>query len=378
MQKLAIGFLFDDTLDSTAGVAQYVKTLGAWLSFQGHDVSYIVGETKLEKWAGSKIYSLSKNIPVSFNGNRLSIPLPISRKKITDLLSENRFDVLHVQVPYSPFMSARVIKRASSTTAVVGTFHILPAGRLARIGTRLLGLLYFRNLSRIDQMISVSSPASEFARLTLGLRSVVLPNVIDLKSFRVAPRQRNRPGTIVFLGRLVPRKGAKELLQAFQLLASWQPNAKLVVAGDGPEKASLKRFVSRAGLSAKVDFRGHIEEADKPSLLATAQIACFPALHGESFGIVLLEAMASGSGMVLGGNNPGYSSVLREIPELLVDPRDRQVLARRLQLLLNDKPLQRKIKLWQSRNIITYDINNIGPKIVATYRQAITKRLKKC
>jgi len=103
--KLKIGLVFDDSLDSSDGVAQYVKDLGGWLSGQGHEVSYLVGETKLTEWRGGKVYSLSKNQAVYFNGNRLSVPLPANSRRIRELLNAKNFDIMHVMVPYSPFGS---------------------------------------------------------------------------------------------------------------------------------------------------------------------------------------------------------------------------------------------------------------------------------
>ena len=123
---LSVGFLFDDSLDSPTGVAQYVKTLGAWLSSQGHKVYYLVGQTKIENWQGGPVYSLSKNVNVTFNGNRLSIPLPANRRRLRQLLAGLDLDVLHVQMPYSPFLAGRIISLVPQSVAVGGTFHILP------------------------------------------------------------------------------------------------------------------------------------------------------------------------------------------------------------------------------------------------------------
>src|SRR4051812_32795340 len=128
---MKIGFVFDDTLDSYDGVAQYVKTLGTWLSSQGHEVRYLVGQTKMIQWSGGKVYSLSKNQKVIFNGNRLSIPIAASSRKIKKVLAEENFDILHVQVPYSPFMAQKVIKSAGENTAIIGTFHVAPLGFLS-------------------------------------------------------------------------------------------------------------------------------------------------------------------------------------------------------------------------------------------------------
>src|SRR3972149_1396007 len=108
-KKLSIGFLYDDTLDSTDGVAQYVKTLGAWLSGQGHKVCYLVGQTQLKDWAGGKVYSLARNQKISFNGNILSISLLSRKGQIRKVLGQEELDILHVQVPYSPFMAKRVL-----------------------------------------------------------------------------------------------------------------------------------------------------------------------------------------------------------------------------------------------------------------------------
>src|SRR6266550_2304855 len=152
-RPLRIGFVFDDSLDSSDGVAQQVKTLGRWLSNQNHEVSYLVGETKLEQWAGGQVYSLARNRSVIFNANRLSVPLPASHSRIKAVLDDHKFDVLHVQMPHSPFMAQRVIKAASPQTAIVGTFHIVPSGLLASIGSRFLNLMYGRNLRLFDEII---------------------------------------------------------------------------------------------------------------------------------------------------------------------------------------------------------------------------------
>ena len=171
--KLKIGFVFDDSLDSTDGVAQYVKTLGVWLGAQGHQVSYLVGETKMKNWAGGRVFSLSKNARVVFNRNRLSVPLPASRRKIKHVLQDEDFDVLHVQVPHSPFLAQRVMNAASDKVAIVGTFHIFPAGWLAKLGSKSLRAAYLGGLGRIDQLISVSQPAARFAKQYFRLSSRV-------------------------------------------------------------------------------------------------------------------------------------------------------------------------------------------------------------
>ncbi|MBX4197182.1 glycosyltransferase family 4 protein, partial [Candidatus Saccharibacteria bacterium] len=217
-RKLKVGLVFDDSLDSTDGVAQYVKTLGSWLSGQGHAVCYLVGQTKLESWQGGRVYSLAKNQTVYFNGNKLSIPLPANQKRLKRVLGVEKFDVLHVMMPHSPFLAQRIIKHASSQTTVVGTFHIFPASKLAELGGRVLRLAYFNNLRRFDAVVSVSPVAQNYARKTFRIESQVVPNPVDVARF--AKKNSNFiNGRVVFLGRLVQRKGCNQLLKAFALLS---------------------------------------------------------------------------------------------------------------------------------------------------------------
>jgi len=375
--RLKVALVFDDTLDSDDGVAQYVKTLGSWLSAQGHEVSYLVGETKISDWHGGRVYSLSTNIKVRFNGNRLSIPLPANRRRIKRLLGEKKFDVIHVMVRYSPFMAARVIKAAEANAVVVGTFHIFPSGRLSVLGSRLLRIWLRGTLSKFDEIVSVSSAASGFARSAYHIDSDIVPNAVDIKRFEQNPPVPISKNQIFFLGRLVKRKGAEQLIRAFSKLAQSNANVELVIAGDGPQRPALEALAKKLGIGNKVSFLGYIKEENKPRLLAAANIACFPSLYGESFGIVLVEAMAAGAKVVLAGDNPGYSSVLGDQPQLLVDPLDTERFAKRLQELLTDEKQADSLNHWQLETVAQYDIDTVGQKLVSIYTGQIARAVKK-
>jgi phosphatidylinositol alpha-mannosyltransferase len=371
--SLNVGLVFDDSLDSNDGVAQYVKNLGSWLSQRGHKVSYLVGETKLEVWAGGKVYSLARNLKVHFNGNKLSMPVWSSAKLVGATLRANEYDVLHVMVPYSPLMAKKVIKKADSKTMIIGTFHILPSGFLSRFGSKLLWLWLRRSLTRFDKQLSASSAAASFARSSYKISSTISPNMVDLKKFRSIKTESRRtidPQKIVFLGRLVKRKGVAELKKK-------KIDAELIIAGDGPDRSKLSELVQNLGLSRDVKFLGYIDERDKPALLASADVACFPSLYGECFGIVLIEAMAAGSGAVLGGDNPGYRSVLGDQPLMLIDPNNTGVFTQRLERLLTDKALISKLYKWQNDNVEQYDINVVGRQVEQIYYEAIAQRVKK-
>lgn len=374
-EYLKIGFVFDDSLDRPDGVSQYVKTLGKWLSNQGHEVRYLVGETKIRSWQGGRVYSLSRNIGVSFNGNRLSTPLPASRQKIKKIISDEKFDVLHIQVPYSPFMAKKIIDAADAHTAIVGTFHILPAGRWAVIGTKALKFFNGKSQKRIDRMLSVSQSAANFEEATLKIKSNVVPNVVDLNKFKHSKKIARNRKRIVFLGRLVERKGCMQLLRALRVLVKNRHDVQLLVAGDGPERKKLEKFCKKYNLIQNVTFLGFIEESKKSNLLASADIACFPSLYGESFGIVLIEAMAAGAGVVIGANNPGYQCVLDS--DVLFDPRNTAAFAQFLEVLLNESEVVKKNHSRQQKQVKSYDVEVVGPVIVGIYQSVVAKRDQK-
>lgn len=372
-KPLKIGFVLDDSLDKSDGVQQYVRGLGEWLSQQGHNVHYLVGETATSDPA---VHSLARNVNVRFNGNRMSIPLPAKRRAIKGLLEAEQFDVLHVQMPYSPWLAHRIIRAAAPSTAVVATFHIVAINRFVTLATKFLAIWTRRSVARLDAVVSVSPAAATYAKATYGVESQTLPNVVDYSRFHSArPLATKKPGvTILFLGRLVHRKGCQRLLEAVTLLKAQQVTGfSVLICGRGPLEASLKQYVEAHDLSSEVTFSGFVSEADKPAYYATANIAVFPSSGGESFGIVLLEAMAAGNAVVLGGDNSGYRSVLAERPELLFDAQSSQALADKLAQYLQNPATRKDAIAWQQRYVQQFDVSKVGTQLVTLYNQALRK-----
>lgn len=370
---MKIGFVLDDTLDKTDGVQQHVLTVGKWLGDQGHEVHYLVADT--ERTDIPNIHSLGRFINVRYNRNSVRTPLPASSKKIKRLLDSEKFDVLHVQLPYSPLLAKKVIKYASPETAVIGTFHILPASRLHGYSNAALRVLLGKSLKRFDQILAVSEPAVHFARRYYGITADYLPNPIDVAQFRTGRRLGRfdrRKLNIVFLGRLVRRKGILELIDAYNHLSEdLAKRTRLIVCGKGPLKQKANQ---RVRTDRDVTFTGFVSEKDKPDYLASADIAVFPSTGGESFGIVLVEAMAAGSTVVIGGNNAGYKSVLGPQPYLLFDPRDRDAFVEQLETFINDEKLRQRMYKWQQDAVGQYDIANVGPQLIKIYKQALAGR----
>lgn len=377
--SLKIGLLLDTSLDPQDGVQQYVIGVGEWLRTQGHDVHYVVGQT-IERQLPN-IHSMTRNVGVSFNGNRTTIPLFLSKHKARLFLQKEQFDILHVQTPHHPFMAQQLIMAASPNTGVLATFHILPYGLVARLATKILGWLLRPSLQRIDSMLAVSASAAEFEKQTFGRTAQVLPNVIDYPRFNSAQPFPSQNGelTILFLGRLVERKGCRVLLEAIVELthasdAATLPTFKVVICGKGHLDRQLRDYVHRHGLEDRVTFTGFVSEADKPRYYASADIAVFPSSGGESFGIVLLEAMASGSAAVLAGDNPGYRTVMEAKPELLFDPKNVQLLADKLRELLLDGAKRQTLATWGADYAAQFDVAIVGTKLVNEYNEVLRSR----
>jgi phosphatidylinositol alpha-mannosyltransferase len=374
--QLKIGLILDTSLDSTDGVPQYVIQLGKWLTSQGHKVHYLVGQSQRQDVPN--VHSMAKNIKVNFNGNRTTIPLFVSRRKIKRFMNQHNFDVLHVQTPHHPLMAQPIILAAAPPTAIVGTFHVLPYGIFARVGTGLLGIWLRPSLKRFNTMMAVSSVAADFCSQSFGLSAQVVPNMVDYKHYHDAKalsKYDDNVPTILFLGRLVERKGCLTLLKAVVELRKEPtvPDFRLLICGRGHLEAKLRQFVVDNNLEPIVEFAGFISEEDKPRYYASADLAVFPSSSGESFGIVLLEAMASGKAAVLAGDNPGYRSVMSVCPELLFEPQNSLALAQKIRLYLENKALHDEAAAWGGDYAKNFDIEVVGQKILTVYRQALRK-----
>jgi phosphatidyl-myo-inositol alpha-mannosyltransferase len=208
----------------------------------------------------------------------------------------------------------------------------------------------------------------------------VLPNVFDYPRFANAQPLLPKDDriTILFLGRLVERKGCQYLLQALaQLNLDDLPGIRVIICGKGALLAELQTYTNTHGLSDMVEFAGFVSEDDKPGYYASADISVFPSTSGESFGIVLLEAMASGRSSVLAGNNPGYATVMQPRPDLLIDPKNVEAFAQKLQELITDADARKDAADWGKTYVKDFDVSTVGPKLISEYEMAIATRAKK-
>ena len=375
---LTIGFVFDDTLDALDGVQQHIITIGTELVRRGHDVHYLVGETHHSPVP--QTVSLARNVMVSFNGNRMRIPLPVRKREIRAALAHNNYDILHIQAPYSPLFGGRVLECAPQSTGVVATYHIAPIDRRARYGGRALGLVNAHSHRRVDEVIAVSQVAAQYAQFTAHTHGTIIANPVNVEKFATAAHRATRDAAhphIVFLGRLVPRKGAQLLLDALDYGERHgmfpMPGLHVTIAGDGPLMDDCVQRAAR--LRTSVEFVGTVDEG-KADLLASADVAVFPAIGGETFGIVLPEAIASGAGVTLAGDNPGYRWTMRGDEDALfsVGPDHARVLAERITRALTDAPWARRLHAREEALLDRYNVQAVTDEVEQVYARAIADR----
>jgi phosphatidylinositol alpha-mannosyltransferase len=202
-----------------------------------------------------------------------------------------------------------------------------------------------------------------------------IPLGVDLKKYKPVKKRQPLSGagtrTIVYLGRVEKRKGSDLLLKAFAQLVKQMPATHLVIAGDGPMAPKLKAYV-KAESVPNVHFPGYVSEKEKIRLLSNADLACFPSPYGEGYGIVILEAMATGTPM-LAGNNVGYAQGMKGRGRIgLIDPEATRDFVNRLAVMLEDEELRKLMTSWELREVRQYDY----PRVVTQYEQAYKDAIK--
>lgn len=288
---------------------------------------------------------------------------------LEEMLESEQFDLINVHEPEVPVLGAQIAARAKCP--IIATFHATVPETAVGKTIEMFRIPFSRSLFRkIAAMTAVSDSAARFVREWSGQDIAIVPNYIDLKMYRDSRQYKRDENTVLYLGRLEKRKGVKYLLKAFAELAEKDPKVKLVIAGDGSERDKLEDWVLSNEVP-RVEFLGAVTEEEKVKLLKKAAVYCSPAIYGESFGVVLLEAMAAGTPTVA-GDNPGYACVMKDRGLLsLVNPKDTGDFARRLKLFLRDEEVRQVWLDWASEYVEDFDSDKIISQYEAVYKKVL-------
>jgi phosphatidylinositol alpha-mannosyltransferase len=328
------------------GVILHISYLERYFTKMGHDVKIIAPASRAVPDFGDRFIPIGRPRPIPSSGSiaRCTISLWLA-PKIREVLEREKFDVIHLHEPLMPMLCTSILRL--SNTANVGTFHASygkPGYNFARPIGKWILRRWFRKL---DGKIAVSKPAVEYAHTNFPGYYNIIPNGVDLEHFSpdVAPIEKFKDGklNILFVSRLEKRKGLNYLLQAFRQVKEEIPNCRLIVVGPGTRlRRRYERYVAKNGLKDVV-FVGLVAYDDLPRYYKTADVFCAPAIASESFGIILLEAMAMGKPIVA-SNISGYANVVSHgVDGLLVPPADKDKLAKALISLLGDESLRREM-----------------------------------
>jgi len=321
------------------GVNAHVQHLYENLRGRGHDVRIISTRHGPQKSSEGDVIRLGWGFSVPTNGSVGTVTIDHRlREGAREVLAREGFDLLHFHEPFVPFLS--LVLLLESRCVNIGTFHAYAGWSPSyEFGKRMLGGF----ARRLHGRIAVSSAARHFINRYFPGDYKVIPNGVDVDRFaRAEPIARWRDGTpnVLFLGRLEERKGVMYAVKAYRTLRQEGRSCRLLVVGSGPLERDVRRYMATRRLRG-VELIGRVSDDDKARYFKTADVYVGPATGQESFGIVLLEAMAAGAPIVCSDIH-GYKNVVRREREaILVPPKDHRALAAGIATLLDD-PIRRR------------------------------------
>ncbi len=359
------------------GVVKHIHYLEKHLREMGHQVKIIAPCSREDAPLSEyliKASSLVVGIPSSGSVARVSIS-PLVYKKAKKILEQENFDVVHIHEPLTPMLPIAVLRHSKAIN--IGTFHAYRPGPHPVL--EYSDILARRLAKKLDGRIAVSRAAREYISRYLPGDYRIIPNGVDLELFeaRAKPIERfcdGRPN-VLFVGRLEKRKGFNVLLEAFKVVREEVPEARLLVVGafDDDDKKPFIEFIRRNRIHG-VRFIGRVPEDELPRYYYTCDVFCAPSLGYESFGMVLVEAMATGKPVVASAI-PGYTEVVKSGAEgILVPPGDPQALARAIVHLLKNPQLRAIMGELGKKKAARYSWRQVASEVVEYYREVAERK----
>ena len=360
---MRIGMVCPYSFDVPGGVQSHILQLAEVMRERGHYVS-VLAPSSPHVTLPDYVVSGGKAVPIPYNGSVARLRFgPATHRMVKRWLAAGDFDVLHLHEPNAPSLSLLALMIADGP--IVATFHTST--------TKSLGLSMFQGILRpwnekIMGRIAVSDLARRWQIEALGSDAVQIPNGVDVASYTCAPLLPGypRPGkTVLFLGRFdEPRKGMAVLLAALPALAERFAEIEILIVGRGDEDELREQAGDLAG---HLRFLGQVDDATKASALRSADVYCAPNTGGESFGIVLVEAMAAGT-PVVASNLDAFRRVLEDgAAGLLVPIEDPGALAEAVVTVLTDDTLRAGNVAAASEAVRQYDWQVVADDITMVY-----------
>jgi len=355
------------------GVQQHVFEQARELKSRGHDVVIVTPKSRQELVYKTKdliFLGQSRRIKTPLHTS-IDVSISVTGEAIDEMLADQKFDIVHIHEPIVPILARQMLPRIN--VPVVGTFHAaIPEKVIAKSvagGTAPFIKSVVKHLSAVT---AVSSAATSYVGKYVDVKDVsIIPNGVDLNKFKLSKIAQTR-SNILYVGRLEKRKGVKYLLQAFAVFYKNHPEQRLIIAGNGPDHNKLERLAAELGIDEATDFLGYISEDEKVKQLQKCLVYVSPALYGESFGIVLIEAMATGA-VAIGGDNSGYVGVLTDIGAIgLVNPLDTAMFATRLELLCFNEPIRNNWLKWAQTDVKQYSYKRIVDSYEEIYKKLVS------
>ncbi len=365
---MRIGMVCPYSWDVPGGVQVHIRDLAEEFISRGHDVSVLApgdDDAAMEPY----VVSAGRAVPVPYNGSIARLTFgPVSASRVRRWLADGKFDVVHVHEPASPSLGLLTLWWAE--VPVVATFH--QANARSRAMSAAYGILQSA-FEKISARIAVSEEARRLLVEHLGGDPVLIPNGLHVDRFAAAkprPEWQSPGGTLSFLGRLdEPRKGLPVLLKAWPQIFAARPGVRLLIAGRGAIDEARRKIPPEC--RDAVTFLGGVSDEDKAAMLASSDIYVAPHTGGESFGIVLAEAMAAGAPVL--ASELGAFRALLDGGRLgaLVPVGDADALAAEAIALLEDPQRRAAMRAAASVGVRRYDWSNVAEEIFAVYEMAV-------
>lgn len=369
----------DSYLPFPGGVAEHIYNLKKALEKRGHDVWVLTTQYKKDtlkdkdEEGDERVIRMGKVIVLPalkiFNSTQLTITFdPLLHLHVRDFLQRNRFDIVHLHGPLAPNLPGLVSHY--SPYPQVATFHTAFMGfNWNKIGK----FLFYRDSRKIKKYIFVSEVAKNAVNPVYKGTSIIIPNGIDFERFYNEKEKLIKDDLkrikVGFLSRLEPRKGLDVLIKALAMSDFLRNNVELIVGGDGPLRRKYEFMAWTSGI--KFRFLGRIVRTEIPAFYKSIDIFVAPSRGGESFGIILLEAMASGV-PVIASDIPGYREVIKDgFNGVLFENENSEYLSRRLINIIKDDAIRNRIVENGLNFARKHDWNIIATRVEEVYLEVV-------